>query len=104
MSAADTALSQVRPEIRPIAPEDPPLGTAAAWGDRFLAVERDARTLAAHPDPSPERLHRFHRDLRRLRIELRVLHHVLGPAGKSVAEDLGRRLKRLARLVGEVRD
>jgi CHAD domain-containing protein len=65
---------------------------------------REAMTIAGHPNPSPERLHRFHRNLRRVRVELRLLRHVLRPSDELLAEDVGRRLKRLARLVGEVRD
>jgi CHAD domain-containing protein len=86
---------------------DPPVlldGATLPVTERGPTVEREARAIAGHPDPSPERLHRFHRNLRRLRVELRLLRHVLGATEQLRAEDLGRRLKRVARLVGEVRD
>ena len=72
--------------------------------ERGGTVAREAMTVAGLPNPSPERLHRFHRNMRRLRVELRLLSHVLGAADQLRAQEVGRRLKRVARLVGEVRD
>ena len=67
-------------------------------------MERETLAIAGHPDPSPERLHRFHRDLRRIRVELETLRHLLPRGDRDRAAELLRRLGRVARLVGEVRD
>ena len=65
---------------------------------------RGARRASERPRPSPETLHRLHRDLRRLRVGLAVW---AGAASPKVAAELRRderRVRRLARVVGRARD
>ncbi|HUI38007.1 MAG TPA: CHAD domain-containing protein [Thermoplasmata archaeon] len=88
----------------------PPAGAPAASRERSHPLERlrSAQTemvrLAGAPDPTPEQLHRFHRRLRRLRIEIRLARSLQPPSGQAVARAVDRRLRRLSGLVGEVRD
>ncbi len=65
-------------------------------------AEAGLRAAAYREMPDPETLHRLHRDLR----ELRVTHRLLLPVPKAgTPEDaIDRRLRKLAGLVGEVRD
>jgi len=65
-------------------------------------AENGLRTCAFRAAPDPETLHRLHRDLR----ELRVTHRLLVPpsAEKPPENPTDQRLRRLAGLVGEVRD
>lgn len=56
------------------------------------------------PHPTPGSLHRLHRELRRLRSGLTVWERLLDPAARERLRPLDRRLKRLARLVGRIRD
>ncbi|MFZ0830157.1 MAG: CHAD domain-containing protein [Thermoplasmata archaeon] len=67
-----------------------------------LRAESGLRSCAYRTTPDPETLHRLHRDLR----ELRVTHRLLVPAPKGDAHNdvTDQRLRRLAGLVGEVRD
>ena len=66
------------------------------------SAESGLRACAYRPTPTPETLHVLHRDLR----ELRVTHRLLLPAppGGAADDPTDRRLRRLAGLVGEVRD
>ena len=54
--------------------------------------------------PSPESLHQLHREMRRLRHALSIWERLLTTPHRTLVRPLGRRLKRLARLVGRVRD
>lgn len=56
------------------------------------------------PTPSPERVHRLHRAMRRLRVGLELWGRLLSAADRATVTTLSRRVKRLARLVGQVRD
>ena len=60
--------------------------------------------LVAAPRPAASALHRLHRDLRRLRVGIGVWARLLPKAPRTELEGYDRRLKRLARLVGGVRD
>ncbi len=60
--------------------------------------------LIASPRPTPESLHRLHRDLRRLRVGLGVWTRASSKGRQATLRDYDRRLKHLARLVGGVRD
>jgi len=60
--------------------------------------------LVVAPRPAASALHRLHRDLRRLRVGIAVWARLLPKAPRSELEGYDRRLKRLARLVGGVRD
>jgi CHAD domain-containing protein len=71
---------------------------------RLAVVERAADALIRHGSPSEERIHRFHSELRRLRVESRVWRSGLSPAQVELLTGLDRRLAELARRVGEVRD
>lgn len=68
------------------------------------AVAHGAEEVARHPHPTPGNLHNLHRDLRRLRTGLGVWHELVPPSQQERLVILDRRLQRLARLVGEVRD
>lgn len=73
--------------------------------DRVLAgVRRDVERVLAPTHPSAERLHRLHRGLRRLRTGLEVGRELFPPADRAHLPGLDRRVRRLARLVGAVRD
>ena len=54
--------------------------------------------------PSPESLHQLHREMRRLRHALSIWERLLTTRHRALVRPLDRRLKRLARLVGRVRD
>ncbi len=71
------------------------------------AADRTAhglRATAYRERPEAEALHRLHRDLRELRVAYGLLAEAYRPADRSGPADVDRRLRRLARLVGEVRD
>ncbi|HEV2519787.1 MAG TPA: CHAD domain-containing protein [Thermoplasmata archaeon] len=65
---------------------------------------RDAVRISVASDPTPEQLHRFHQRLRRLRGAVRIAASLLPRAHEEIASEVDRRLRRVARLVGEVRD
>ncbi len=65
---------------------------------------RDVDRLVENPHSSPETLHRLHRDLRRLRVGLGVWTRASSRGRQAALRAYDRRLKRLARLVGGVRD
>ncbi|MCI4338905.1 MAG: CHAD domain-containing protein [Thermoplasmata archaeon] len=60
--------------------------------------------VVARPHPSPESLHELHREMRRLRHALALWEQLLASRHRDLVLPLDRRLKRLARLVGRVRD
>lgn len=62
----------------------------------------DVAIQEAHP--SAEELHQLHRGFRRLRLGIGLWSRVLPAHDRETAGPLARRTKRLARLVGEVRD
>jgi CHAD domain-containing protein len=65
-------------------------------------AESGLRACAYRSAPDAETLHRLHRDLRELRVTHRLLVPV--PQGDTHDDATDRRLRRLAGLVGEVRD
>lgn len=60
--------------------------------------------VIAHPHPSPAELHDLHRDLRRLRVLAKWWSRVAPIRRRSSIAEFSRRLGRIARLVGSVRD
>jgi CHAD domain-containing protein len=60
--------------------------------------------VVGRPHPTPEQLHELHRAMRRLRHALGLWESVLRPRDRTLMKPLDRRLGRLARLVGRVRD
>ncbi|MGB6501304.1 MAG: CHAD domain-containing protein, partial [Thermoplasmata archaeon] len=56
------------------------------------------------PNPSPERVHQLHRAMRRLRVGLDLWGPLLPAKDRASVAVLAGRVKRLARLVGQVRD
>jgi CHAD domain-containing protein len=60
--------------------------------------------VVSRPHPTPEQLHDLHRTMRRLRQALALWSHLLRPKDRELLRPLDRRLARLARLVGRVRD
>ncbi len=72
---------------------------------RILAeVVREVDEVIGHPRPTPASLHRLHRDMRRLRTALAVWEELLGTGGRAQLQPLRARIRRLTRLVGQVRD
>jgi CHAD domain-containing protein len=67
-------------------------------------VEQAAATLVQRPDPSPELLHGLHRQGRRLGVLFRAWALLHPAREREELRPLAARLKRLTRLVGQVRD
>jgi CHAD domain-containing protein len=83
----------------------PGVRTLAARIRELLAeVTGQVDEVIARPHPTPESLHELHRSMRRLRHALGLWERVLQPRDRSLIKPLDRRLSRLARLVGRVRD
>ncbi len=73
--------------------------------ERLLAeVAGAVDDVIDRPHPSPESLHELHREMRRLRHALAIWERLLPSRQRELVRPLDRRLKRLARLVGQVRD
>lgn len=91
----------------------PARATAEPAGPLRLRAEL-LRTLAtlvseidrglAHGVLSSEDIHDLHRDMRRVASGLSVWAQLISPTHEEAAVEVGRRLRRLARLVGRVRD
>ena len=82
-----------------------PPGTLAHEIDRLLAdVAGTVDEVIDRPHPTSESLHALHRELRRLRHALAIWERVLAARPRELVRPLDQRLKRLARLVGKVRD
>ena len=77
---------------------------AARLRARLAVLERAIDDLLHRAHPSAERLHRLHRELRRLRVEYRLWRSSLPPAAAEQGDALDHRVAELARRVGEVRD
>lgn len=65
---------------------------------------RGADDVVRSPHSSPSVLHAIHRNLRRLRTGLAVWIELVRPSRRDRLVQLDRRLRRLAQLVGQVRD
>ncbi len=73
--------------------------------DRVLErVVATTDSVIGMPHPTAGSLHRLHRELRRLRSGLTLWERLLAPKERERLRPLDRRLKRLARLVGRIRD
>lgn len=73
--------------------------------NRILSeVTRGVDEVIRHPHPRPESLHRLHRDMRRLRTGLAVWEELLATVDRVRLRPLSARVRRLAQLVGQVRD
>lgn len=73
--------------------------------DRLLGeVSRRVEAVVERPHASPALLHDLHRDMRRLRTGLAVWRELVGRADRATLEPLDRRIRRLAQLIGQVRD
>jgi CHAD domain-containing protein len=72
---------------------------------RTLAdLETELDQELGQPAPTPEDVHRIHQDLRRLASGLTVWDRIVPARHRSEAREVQQRLRRLARLVGRVRD
>jgi CHAD domain-containing protein len=90
---------------RPPSRSPPGSAALARYIERLRAgvvVAVDDLTIRAHP--SPESLHDLHRSMRRLRHAFGLWEQLLPPSRRAALRPLDRRLTRLARLVGQVRD
>ena len=67
-------------------------------------VTKAVDSVVASPHPSPESLHRLHRQMRRLRTGLALWEALLPSAERELVHPLDVRVKRLSRLVGRIRD
>jgi CHAD domain-containing protein len=67
-------------------------------------VVREVDVVIARPRATPASLHRLHREMRQLRTALAIWEELLGPAGQIQLRPLSARIRRLTRLVGQVRD
>lgn len=67
-------------------------------------VTRAVDAVVASAHPSPESLHRLHRQMRRLRTGLALWEALLPSAERDLLHPLNVRIKRLSRLVGRIRD
>jgi CHAD domain-containing protein len=88
-----------------------PRSTTPAVREFVLGLEKRLDTtlheldrVVANPRPAASALHRLHRDLRRLRVAVGIWTRLVPKATRAELEGYDRRLKRLARLVGGVRD
>lgn len=82
-----------------------PPGALAQELDRLLAsVAGSVDIVIEETHPAPESLHELHREMRRLRHALALWMELLPSRQRALIRPLDRRLKRLARLVGRVRD
>lgn len=82
-----------------------PPGTLAREIDRLLAdVAGTVDEVIERPHPTSESLHELHREMRRLRHALAIWERVLADRQRELIRPLDLRLKRLARLIGRVRD
>lgn len=90
------------PPRSPTNPEAVELGRVLET--RVEETLRELDRLIEAPHPSPEMLHRLHRDLRRLRVGVGVWQRASSRTRQAVLGGYDRRLKHLARLVGGVRD
>jgi CHAD domain-containing protein len=71
---------------------------------RVASVNASVDAVVARPHPTAGSLHRLHRDLRRLRTALEVWESLLAHRDRERLLPFDQRLKRLARLVGRIRD
>lgn len=81
-----------------------PLRLRAALLRSLLAVEREIDTALARATLSPNDVHDVHRELRRLASGLAVWGHLVSQPQQEGVREVSRRIRRLARLVGRVRD
>jgi CHAD domain-containing protein len=73
--------------------------------NRIIAeVAHGVDEVIGHPRPTPASLHRLHRDMRRLRTGLHVWEELLDTADRAHLRPVLARLRRLAQLIGQVRD
>jgi len=70
----------------------------------LIEVTKAVDHVVASPHPSPESLHRLHRQMRRLRTGLALWEALLPGAERELVHPLDVRVKRLSRLVGRIRD
>jgi len=85
---------------RPVRPERVAREIAKILAEVTKAVD----LVVASPDPTPESLHRLHRQMRRLRTGLGLWEALLPSAERGLLHPLDVRVKRHSRLVGRIRD
>jgi CHAD domain-containing protein len=87
-------------DVSPITPEQ----VAHEVSSLLEGVTRSVDTVIASAHPTPESLHRLHRQMRRLRTGLALWEALLPVAERELLHPLDVRIKRLSRLVGRIRD
>jgi CHAD domain-containing protein len=85
-------------------PSPEPAALAAEVERRLDATLRQLDRVVANVRPAASALHRLHRDLRRLRVGIGLWLRMVPKRTRGDLETYDRRVKRLARLVGGVRD
>jgi len=81
-----------------------PERVAREIGGILEEATRAVDQVVASAHPSPESLHRLHRQMRRLRTGLALWETLLPSAERDLLHPLDVRIKRLSRLVGRIRD
>lgn len=81
-----------------------PVGLQRGLRQLLATIEKQIDTAIGHPSPPPSLLHDLHRELRRLAGGLTLWGELLAPRDAADIRPLVQRVRRLARLVGRVRD
>jgi CHAD domain-containing protein len=81
-----------------------PLRLRSALVRTLTTLDREIEHGLGHTVLSPEEIHDIHRDMRRLASGLSVWARLVPARQRESVQELSRRVRRLARLVGRVRD
>lgn len=81
-----------------------PLRLRSELGRTLSRLEGEIDRALGHAVLSPEDIHNLHRDLRRIASGMTVWERLAPTSQQAGVQEIGRRLRRLARLVGRVRD
>ena len=81
-----------------------PSGLAPELARLIDRVAARSASVGRHPRPSAASLHGLHRDLRRLHLGLSMWKSLASATARARLDSLDRRVRRLAQLVGQVRD
>jgi CHAD domain-containing protein len=94
----------VNPVVRRVSSPPDAAELARVLATRLDSTLHEIDRVVDGPPASAETLHRLHRELRRLRVGLGVWTRASSPGRQEDLRGFDRRVKRLARIVGGVRD